>query len=260
MAESLLSFRGVSHRFGALPVLQMVSLEVPRGGLHCLLGPSGCGKTTILRLAGGLLRPSEGEVLLAGRPALEAWERAAYVFQEPRLIPWRTAQGNVELALELRHPRLNPRERRARIEQTLARVELSEEAGRYPSELSGGQAQRVALARALVTTPDVLLMDEPFGALDPGTRQRLRRTLLEILERSGTTVVFVTHDVEEALQLGQQVLVLSSRPARVLEAHELPQPHPRDPARDPELRALAQAILARFPTGPAAAAALGARA
>lgn len=200
----MIEVRDLVVRFGERPILDELTFTVGPGELLCVLGPSGSGKTTLLRVIGGLLRPTSGDVRVAGEPAERAWSRCAYVFQAPRLVPWRTALGNVRLAQELRTGRANGEATRY-----LEMVGLGGLAERYPSMLSGGERQRVALARALVVEPEVILMDEPFSALDPTTRARLREELLRIWRAEQRTIVFVTHDAAEADALATRQLVLA---------------------------------------------------
>ena len=200
----MIEVRDLVVRFGDRAVLDGLTFTVDRGELLCVLGPSGSGKTTLLRAIGGLLRPTSGTVTVAGEPADRAWERSAYVFQAPRLVPWRSALGNVRLAQELRGGRANGEAARY-----LEMVGLGSLADRYPAMLSGGERQRVALARALVVEPEVLLMDEPFSALDATTRTRLREELVRIWREQGRTIVFVTHDRAEADALATRQLSLA---------------------------------------------------
>jgi NitT/TauT family transport system ATP-binding protein len=199
----VIEVRDLVVRFGDRTVLDRLTFTVGPGELLCVLGASGSGKTTLLRAIGGLLRPTSGEVRVGGEPADRAWQRCAYVFQAPRLVPWRTALGNVRLAQELRGGRANGEAARY-----LEMVGLAPLADCYPATLSGGERQRVALARALVVEPDVLLMDEPFSALDPATRTRLREELLRIWRERRRTIVFVTHDKAEADALSSRQLDL----------------------------------------------------
>jgi NitT/TauT family transport system ATP-binding protein len=199
----VIEVRDLVVRFGDRTVLDRLTFTVGPGELLCVLGASGSGKTTLLRAIGGLLRPTSGEVRVGGEPADRAWQRCAYVFQAPRLVPWRTALGNVRLAQELRGGRANGEAARY-----LEMVGLAPLADSYPATLSGGERQRVALARALVVEPDVLLMDEPFSALDPATRTRLREELLRIWRERRRTIVFVTHDKAEADALSSRQLDL----------------------------------------------------
>lgn len=196
--------------------LHAVDLRVEAGEFLCLVGPSGCGKSTVLDLIAGLARPSSGQLLVDDEPIDGPGLNRSVVFQQYTLLPWRTALGNVELALEAAGG-MTRRERSERAREYLDLVGLSEFATRFPHELSGGMKQRVAIARSLSHRPEVLLMDEPFGALDAQTREHLQEQLLEIWANTGTTVVFITHDIEEAVFLGQRVAVMSARPGRIAE-------------------------------------------
>lgn len=214
-------------RFGTETVFDTLRFEVMRGEFLCILGPSGCGKSTALRLIGGLLAPTAGNVTVAGLAADAAWSRIAFVFQAPRLVPWRNARDNVALAMELRQPSVPKHERQARAQALLERVGLGADARKYPSMLSGGERQRVAIARALAVEPEIVLMDEPFSALDISTRRRLRHELIELWRQTGKTIVFVTHDIEEALVLADRILIFSRKPARVIEAMTITAGRPR---------------------------------
>jgi len=216
--------RGVRREFpGGVAALDGVDLEVAAGEFVALLGPSGCGKSTLLRLVAGLDRPQGGTVQVSG-----AGGRLAYVFQDPHLLPWRTVQGNVELPLELAAVGRGPR--RQAVAAALAQVGLAEARTRYPAQLSGGMRMRASLARALVTDPRLLLLDEPFAALDELTRGRLDEELYELWQRRGMTVLFVTHSLGEAAFLAQRVVVLSRRPARVVGEVEVGLAGRREPA------------------------------
>lgn len=219
---SLIEVRDLVVRLGGSTVIEGLSFDVEAGELLCVIGPSGCGKTTLLRALGGLVPPTSGGVRVAGEPAERGWARAAYVFQSPRLVPWRSALANVELAQELRFGRPD----RVRARRQLAAVGLAEQAGRFPSALSGGERQRVALARALAVDPEVIYMDEPFSALDAATRARLREELRAIWRAERRTIIFVTHDVAEADALATRVLSLTMRPARIAEIRA---PRTREP-------------------------------
>ena len=213
--------KGVSKVFGrgnsAVRALDRISLEIAPGEFTCLIGASGCGKSTLLSLVADLEQPTSGEVSVSGRVAL--------MFQEPALFPWLTAAGNVELALKARG--VGRAERRQRTAELLETVNLSGFGGKRPHELSGGMRQRVALARALAQEADVLLMDEPFGALDAMTRDLLHDELDRVCAGRQLTILFVTHNVREAVRLGDRVVVLSSRPGRVLEEFPVEIPQPR---------------------------------
>jgi NitT/TauT family transport system ATP-binding protein len=201
---------------GAQPVLAGLDLAVAKGEFLTVLGPSGCGKSTLLRAVADLLPPLGGRLSVLGKPASEARRRreVAFVFQDPTLLAWRTVRQNVELPLVVGR-RSVVRAIEPRIDELIALVGLSELAHRYPHQLSGGQRQRVSIARALLCAPDILLMDEPFGALDEITRERLNDELLTVWRRTRATVVFVTHSVMEAAYLGGRVLVLAANPGRV---------------------------------------------
>ena len=213
---------GVSKVFGrgasAVRALDQVSLEVAPGEFTCLIGASGCGKSTLLSLVAGLEQPTAGEVSTSGA-------RVAFMFQEPALFPWLTAAGNVELALRARG--VGKAERRQRTGELLETVHLGGFGAKRPHQLSGGMRQRVALARALAQDADVLLMDEPFGALDAMTRDVLHDELDRICAERHLTVLFVTHNVREAVRLGDRVVVLSSRPGRVIDEFAIPIQRPR---------------------------------
>jgi len=234
------ALREVSKVFGhgadAVHALDRVSLDVRRGEFLCLLGASGCGKSTILNLIAGLERPTTGAVEL---PA----GRATLVFQDAALFPWLTVEQNVAFPLEMHG---TPKaERRERVAELLRLVNLETFRKKRPHELSGGMRQRVALARALAHGADVLLMDEPFGALDAMMRDTLHEELERLWLESGRTVVFVTHNVREAVRLGDRVVVLSSRPGRVAAEFAVDVPRPRR-IESPEVAALAATITARL--------------
>ena len=235
VGRDAVALTAVRKWFGDVEALAGVDLLVPDGGFVCLVGASGCGKSTLLNLVAGLDRPSGGRVATAGRTAL--------MFQESALFPWLTVRGNVELALKLsKVPRA---ERRGRAEELLHAVRLDDFADRRPHELSGGMRQRVALARAFAQRADVLLMDEPFGALDAMTRDLLHHELERLWAERGLTVLFVTHNVREAVRLGDRVVVLTSRPGRVAESFAVDIDRPRR-IESPEVSALAATITDRL--------------
>jgi NitT/TauT family transport system ATP-binding protein len=227
-ADTAVALRHVKLNFGDEEVLADISFEVQRGSFVCIVGLSGCGKSTILRVIGGLLGATKGEVDVYDAPPSASWRRLAYVFQAPRLVAWRTALENVILGMELRDPELTAEQRQERALEYLDMVGLRAEADKFPDALSGGQKQRVALARALAVDPDVILMDEPFTALDYTTRKYLRNELLRIWERTGKTIIFVTHDLEEALYLADVVVAFSTKPTRIERIITLDRPRPRN--------------------------------
>jgi NitT/TauT family transport system ATP-binding protein len=212
-----------------LLVLRNVNLDVPARTIVALVGESGCGKSTLLNIIAGLVKPDRGEVLLNGVPSsqFQDWRSMTYMFQEDRLLPWRTAAQNVAIGLEAAG--VAKAERRDRVMATLDLVELSSFANVYPHELSGGMRSRVALARSIVTEPSILLMDEPFSKLDPSIRSQMHAELLRIAALRSMTVIFVTHDVEEAVVLANRVVVLHPRPGRVRETRTNDLPYPRNP-------------------------------
>ena len=234
------SLAAISKVFGtrsnATPALDRVSLDVARGEFVCVLGASGCGKSTMLNLIAGLDKPTAGTIdVTTGRPAL--------MFQEAALFPWLTAQGNIELALKL--DGVPKAQRTKRVQELLDLVNLGDFGGRRPHELSGGMRQRVALARSLAQRSDLLLMDEPFGALDAMTRDLLHDELEALWTATDLTVLFVTHNVREAVRLGDRVILLSSRPGRVAHEYTIDVPRPRR-IDSPEVAGLAAEITDRL--------------
>ncbi len=244
MPEPHIEVRALSKRWltrdGAVPALERVSLEVAPQGFVTVLGPSGCGKSTLLSIIGGLVPPDAGEVRVAGAPLRAPDPRkVAMVFQDPGLFPWRTALENVEFGLELQGVPAARRRETAR--SLLEPVGLRGFEGRYPRELSGGMKQRVAIARALALDSPILLMDEPFGALDEQTRLLMGEWLLGIWAKTRKTVVFVTHSLQEAILLSQRVLVMTARPGRIKASFEVTLPWPRE-LGSPEATALRAAL------------------
>ena len=229
---------GVRHEYHSansdVLALDGIDLDIEAGEFVCIVGPSGCGKSTLLELVAGLRAPTEGRLTIAGRTIIGPSRRRGVVFQQSSsLYPWLTVRGNVELGLRLaRTPR---RERRDRVDQELARVNLTEFASHHPYELSGGMQQRCQIARALTNDPEVLLLDEPFGALDAMTRETLQSELRTIWQLTGRTVVFVTHSVEEAMLLATRIVVISPRPGRI--THDINVPYSRSGLGPRELRA-----------------------
>jgi len=225
---AILSLEKVRVAFGDRPVLSDISFEVASGEFLCVVGPSGCGKTTLIRLLAGLLAPTAGAIAFGGRPLAGTSRDRAIIFQDysKALLPWRTVSGNIALALEaggVAEP-----ERSRRVDALLAKMQLSPAAAQYPGQLSGGMQQRVQIARCLAQQPKLLLMDEPFGALDAITRQTLQDEIARLAAEERTTVVFITHDLEEAIYLGDRVIVLQSNPGRIAEMIEVDIPRPRN--------------------------------
>ncbi|MEM7462521.1 MAG: ABC transporter ATP-binding protein [Pseudomonadota bacterium] len=214
---NLIEIKGVTHAFqtpnGPLPVLDDLNMEVPEGELCAVVGPSGCGKSTLTRLIAGLLKPDAGEVWLHGEQVREPRNTVGMAFQNPVLLEWRTILQNVILPLEIVAPKMPKAEKEARAEELLALVGLEGFEDKRPSALSGGMRQRASLCRAIVHKPDVLIMDEPFGALDAFTREDLWQTMHALREKEPFTSVLITHDLRESVFLGDQVIVLSGRPA-----------------------------------------------
>jgi NitT/TauT family transport system ATP-binding protein len=228
--DPIIVFDRVDVALGGQRIYDKLSFQVRRGEFLCILGPSGCGKSTSLRVMGGLLPIAGGQVSVAGLPPSQAWPEIAFVFQSPRLVSWRNALDNILLASELRFGKAGKEEKNRRRERAMALLDmvgLSADAKKYPSALSGGERQRVAIARALSVDPQIIFMDEPFSALDPNTRQRMRAEIEQIWQRTGKTVVFVTHDIDEALQLADRIVLLSGKPTTVLETVTIDTPRPR---------------------------------
>ena len=221
-------FEGVSMNFDrrgkALHVLDGIDLEVYDGEFLCLLGPSGCGKSTLLNNAAGFVKPTTGRVTIDGELVTEPNQRRVFVFQEYGIFPWASVWDNV--ALGLRH--LPKPEQHEIIQRTIDMVGLGGFERSYPMELSGGMKQRVEVARALAVSPDVIFMDEPFGALDSLTRLTMRAEIIRIWEQEKKTILFVTHDVDESIQIADRVVVMSSRPGRIVDVVEIGMPHPRN--------------------------------
>jgi NitT/TauT family transport system ATP-binding protein len=230
---AILSLRNVSKVFGGadnghpqVPAVNNVSLEVQAGEFFSIIGPSGCGKSTLLRIIGGLLPASAGELYVSTEKVTGPHPWVGMVFQEESTFPWRTTLGNVEFGLEMHG--VAQAERRNKAKEMIRLVGLSGFENRYPSELSGGMKQRVAIARALVLEPKILLMDEPFGALDEQTRIILGEELLRIRDQLKQTIILVTHNINESVQLSDRVMIMTARPGRVKEVVPTDLPHPRD--------------------------------
>jgi NitT/TauT family transport system ATP-binding protein len=230
---TILTLRNVRKTFSSpdngldqVQAIDNVSLEVHGGEFFSVIGPSGCGKSTLLRIIGGLIPASEGDVTVGDEKVSGPHPWIGMVFQEESTFPWRTTMGNVEFGLEMRG--VPQRERQNKAQEMIRLVGLSGFERRYPSELSGGMKQRVAIARALVLEPKILLMDEPFGALDEQTRIILGEELLRIRDQLKQTIILVTHNINESVQLSDRVMVMTARPGRVKEAVPIDLPHPRD--------------------------------
>ena len=227
MTAPVLQAAGIALGYGRRRVLERFDLGLRAGEVVTLLGPSGVGKSSLLRVLAGLQAPLEGEVRLFGEPLAGPHPRVAVAFQDPSLLPWLSLEQNVAFGLDFKHqPRRSAAERAARVDTAIAAVGLQHARGRYPAELSGGMAQRTALARCLAREPHVLLLDEPFGALDEVTRADMQQLLLTIVRERNTAAVLITHDIDEALLLSERILLLGGTPAQALgEWHvDLPQP------------------------------------
>lgn len=233
---SKLEVDGVSRHFGDLVALQDISLEFRDAEFVAVVGASGCGKSTLLSIIGGLMEPTTGEVKVDGSPIAGPGRDRGIVFQQATLLSWRTALQNVEFALL--DEQLSRTQRRERARAALADVGLSAFEDAYPAQLSGGMQQRVALARSLSYRPEILLMDEPFGALDALTRRSMQELLTQVWERHRITVMMVTHDIEEAIYTSDRVVVMTPRPGRIREEITIDLPRPRVPEMlgEPEFR------------------------
>ena len=233
MTEGLrLVLRGVCHAYRELSVLEDIDLTAEPGEVTVLVGPSGCGKSTLLGIMGGMLSPGAGSVRIEGEVPDDCLKPLTYVFQDFALLPWRSVAGNVSLVLEGRLPRA---QREARIAEVLALTNLTEFARAWPRQLSGGMRQRLGIARALAVRPACLLMDEPLSALDAQTRDLLLDEFAALIERARTTTIYVTHNLAEAVRLGQQIVVLSRRPGRIRDVIRIERPLSGRSAADRDL-------------------------
>ena len=247
LRESKLLLENISRTFptssGRLTAIESLSLNVKEGEFLCIVGPSGCGKSTLLNIMAGLDRPSKGQIWLNGQRLDGPVSGTVLIFQELGLFPWLNVRQNVEFGLRMKGIAEAARRQRAR--EYLRLVHLSKFEDSYLHQLSGGMRQRVALARALALEPDVLLMDEPFAALDAQTRDRLHEELERIWQETQSTIVFVTHNVREAVRLGDRVLLLTFRPGRIKKAYFIELPRPRS-MEDPELALVSRKLLAQL--------------
>jgi NitT/TauT family transport system ATP-binding protein len=241
-----IELRDVAVQFGADRIFSGLSFAIAQGEFACLLGPSGCGKSTMIRIMGGLIEPSHGFIRVGGRSPQLARGTLAYVFQSPRLVPWRNACDNVGLAIELRTPSVGKSERRERAINLLQMVGLGRDVNKFPAMLSGGERQRVAIARALAVDPSIILMDEPFSALDPDTRRRMRADLIQLWQETRKTIVFVTHDLDEALELADRIVLFSGKPTRILDVVDVGEPRPRTVSGSLSLRSAREHLLQLF--------------
>jgi NitT/TauT family transport system ATP-binding protein len=226
----MLSLKNIGKRFFArersITALEVISLDVPTGEFLTMVGPSGCGKSTILNIVSGLMPPTDGTVELDGRPVHGVTRDIGYVTQQPNLMPWRSLIDNVSFPLQIVGAAKS--ERHDRAAELIAMVGLAGFEHSYPHELSGGMRQRANIIRTLIYSPKVMLMDEPFGPLDAQTRVILQDQLLDIWSRTGVTIIFITHDLHEAIGLGDRVVLLSSRPGRIIRIDQVAMPRPRD--------------------------------
>ena len=240
----------VSHRFGTFLVLDRLRFSVKENEFLCICGPSGCGKTTLLDMLAGILTPSQGRILIDGKPVDPKRDNISFVFQEPSTFPWLTVWDNIATGLRIK--RTPSDEIRRKVGEILALVGLHGFEKHYPHQISGGMKQRVAIARAFATDADVILMDEPFVSLDQPTRERMQREVLQIWEHRRRTVIFVTHNLEEAVFLGDRIIILSAKPARIVADVPVPIVRPRDPLAPEftQLRAKCVGVLHQLQTSP----------
>lgn len=241
-----ISFSNVRLTLGGIDIYESLSFTVAPQEFVCLLGPSGCGKSSALRLIGDLLPWQRGDVRVEDLAPKAAWDKLAYVFQAPRLLPWKSALDNAAFGIEMRKPQIAAAARRERARSELSRLGLAADTHKMPAMLSGGERQRVAIARALALDPDIILMDEPFSALDHNTRSRLRAQIVELWQETRKTILFVTHDIDEALYLADRIIVLSKKPAVVRDIVTVSAARPRDPEHDAELKRLRNHLIEVF--------------
>jgi NitT/TauT family transport system ATP-binding protein len=227
LSTAALHFENVTQKFERYTAIANIDLEAPSGAFVSVVGPSGCGKSTLLNLAAGLIQPTEGAISVLGEPLRGINRKASYMFQQDGLLPWKTAIGNIELGLKFRG--IEATEAAGRAREWAARVGLEKFADAYPGQLSGGMRKRVAMAQSWIVDPDILLMDEPFSHLDAITARRMRFDLMGILASAKPTILFVTHDLAEAVFLSDSIYLMSSRPARIFKRVAIDIPRPRKP-------------------------------
>jgi len=221
-----LVLKGVTHQFGDTKIFENLDLEVDEGCFCCIAGPSGCGKSTLLRIISGLYKPVDGEVLLDNEPPLLEKGEIGFIFQEGALFPWFTVEENIKFALRARN--IDKKIWNETVEDNLRKVSLAEYKHYYPRQLSGGMKQRVAIARVLAYNPKLLLMDEPFASLDSINRNRLQAELIDLWYREKKTILFVTHNIDEAVFLAERVIIMGVRPGRIEEVLDIDLPRPRN--------------------------------
>jgi NitT/TauT family transport system ATP-binding protein len=244
--QPAIEFCDVKLRLGGSIIYDSLSFEVATGEFVCLLGPSGCGKSSALRLIGDLVAWQGGAIRVEGLAPKDAWDKLAYVFQAPRLLPWKSALDNAAFGIEMRKPEMRVADRRRRASDELSRVGLAADIHKMPAMLSGGERQRVAIARALALDPDIVLMDEPFSALDHNTRSRLRQQIIELWQETRKTVLFVTHDIDEAIFLADRIIVMSGKPTTAHEIVQVTAQRPRDIETDPNLKLMRNHLISTF--------------
>ncbi|MAS03896.1 MAG: hypothetical protein CL534_04290 [Ahrensia sp.] len=245
-AAKVIEVKDLRLKFGHEDIYDSLSFSVREGEFLCILGSSGCGKSTMLRLFGGLIKPNSGQVMVEGLSPEEAWSKIAYVFQSPRLVPWRNALRNVTLGKELRAGGRPSSGDIEHAKELLDMVGLANDSKKFPAMLSGGERQRVSIARALAVDPEIILMDEPLSALDIVTRQMLRSKVLDVWQQTGKTVVFVTHDIDDALTMADRVIVLSRKPARIVQDIRIEEPRPRSLDREGKMGELRTLLEQQF--------------
>lgn len=223
-------FQSFGDGAGSPPVLENINLDIKQGELVCLLGPSGCGKSTLLNIVAGFIKAEEGSVRIEGEVVTVPAINRLVIFQDYGLLPWRTVGQNVALGLEVK--KVTRAEQNIMITKYLKMVGLEDARDKFPHQLSGGMQQRAAIARALAVQPEILLMDEPFGALDAITRMKLQEDILTLCRETGTTILFVTHDIEEAVYLADRIVILSANPGRIHAVLDVEMPHLRERTSD----------------------------